>query len=180
MRATANNKAINENTSVHGILRTYRQPNSIIFGSVGDFEYDLQGSPSQHLPKVGKFTYTGKAFTDTQIGDLHYTVDISNQSEQGHISNIDDGITLHQGKIQDVVFKRGLANHIHSKGIEAATSSDYGSSTYKLGFFGHNGEKIAGLIGTKEQNLGDVTNVAGHKHIVTDIGASVAFAGKRE
>lgn len=183
VRAAVNDKAINENINAYGLLRAYRQPHSIILASISDEikSYDIQGRSARHLPKNDKFTYTGKAFTDTQIGDLSYTIDFDNQSGYGFISNISNGITLHQSQIQDTVFKRGLQTHIHTKGIEGIASSPYGSSTYRLGFFGNNGEEIAGLIGGTEYKLSDITNVASQSHITNNtLGANVAFAGKRE
>lgn len=183
VRAAVNDKTINENFNIYGLLRAYRQPHSIVFASIGDEikAYDIQGSSVRHLPKNDKFTYTGKAFTDAQIGDLSYTIDFDNQLGYGFISNISNGITLHQSQIQDTVFKRGLQTHIHTKGIEGIASSPYGSSTYRLGFFGNNGEEIAGLIGGTEYKLSDITNVASQNHITNNtLGANVAFAGKRE
>ncbi|KGQ66604.1 factor H binding protein domain-containing protein [Gallibacterium anatis] len=87
------------------------------------------------LPSEGSATYRGKAFNANNMGDLTYRVDFEQRTGQGEITNFSNNIghiTLHQGSINDQEIK---ADASMAGGI---------TGKYTLGFFGPNGEEIAG------------------------------------
>ncbi|WP_081964342.1 factor H binding protein domain-containing protein [Gallibacterium genomosp. 1] len=87
------------------------------------------------LPSEGSATYRGKAFNANNMGNLTYRVDFEQRTGQGEITNFSNNIghiTLHQGSIngQEIKADASMAGGITGK--------------YTLGFFGPNGEEIAG------------------------------------
>ena len=155
-----------------GILHLYQQPYSIVTGTeikggtvtaLGrtenlepeDLDFaTVKGYATQTLPSSGKFNYVGEALSQEQTGKFNYTVDFTAKTGSGSITDIADGITLHEGQIGKMSHTNPDNTVVSGYGIGSSARSNSGlSGTYKLGFFGPNADEVAGVV---TSHYGDV------------------------
>ena len=107
-----------------------------------------------HVPSSGKFNYVGEALSQEQTGKFNYTVDFTAKTGSGSITDIADGITLHEGQIGKMSHTNPDNTVVSGYGIGSSARSNSGlSGTYKLGFFGPNADEVAGVV---TSHYGDV------------------------
>lgn len=154
------------------ILHIYQQPYSIVAGvevkggtvtapgfretlDAEDVDFDtVRGYATQTLPSSGKFNYVGEALSQEQTGKFNYTVDFTAKTGSGSITDIADGITLHEGQIGKMSHTNPDNTVVSGYGIGSSARSNSGlSGTYKLGFFGPNADEVAGVV---TSHYGDV------------------------
>ena len=155
----------NRNSTIH----LYQQPYSVVAaiqntgGKVTgnglnenldrqDFDVNyVQGELTKTLPSTGSFNYKGVAFTETEQGNLDYTINFDTKKGAGSISGINEAglINLHESNITDVSHTNSLdGSSLSGFGVAngIATSEKAGNGTYKLGIFGPNVDEIAGSV----------------------------------
>ena len=155
----------NRNSTIH----LYQQPYSVVAaiqntgGKVTgnglnenldrqDFDVNyVQGELTKTLPSTGSFNYKGVAFTETEQGNLDYTINFDTKKGAGSISGINEAglINLHESNITDVSHTNSLdGSSLSGFGVAngIATSEKAGNGTYKLGIFGPNADEIAGSV----------------------------------
>ncbi|OSI10866.1 hypothetical protein BWD10_02835 [Neisseria zoodegmatis] len=153
-----------DDQSAIGSMRLYKQQYSVIAGNnldklysmkqgeltLKDNEYsvdDAQGrfTPFEQLPKAGKFTYNGSAFTANEEGKLTYTVDFDKSEGSGSISGLNrfGDISLHKGELKKIT-TGPLKNGGEIWG--QASSANHHKGYYDVTFFGPNSEEIAGNL----------------------------------
>lgn len=155
----------NRNSTIH----LYQQPYSVVAaiqntgGKVTgpgvnenldrqDFDVNyVQGELTKTLPSTGSFNYKGVAFTETEQGNLDYTINFDTKKGAGSISGINEAglINLHESNITAVSHTNSLdGSSLSGFGVAngVATSEKAGNGTYKLGIFGPNAEEIAGSV----------------------------------
>lgn len=117
-----------------------------------DFDVNyVQGEATKILPSTGSFNYKGVAFTETEQGNLDYTINFDTKKGAGSISGINEAglINLHESDITKVSHENSLdKSSLSGFGVAngVATSEKAGNGTYKLGIFGPNAEEIAGSV----------------------------------
>lgn len=117
-----------------------------------DFDVNyVQGELTKTLPSTGSFNYKGVAFTETEQGNLDYTINFDTKKGAGSISGINEAglINLHESDITNVSHQNSLdGSSLSGFGVAngVATSEKAGNGTYKLGIFGPNAEEIAGSV----------------------------------
>lgn len=155
----------NRNSTIH----LYQQPYSVVAaiqntgGKVTgndvnqnldrkDFDVNyVQGELTKTLPSTGSFNYKGVAFTETEQGNLDYTINFDTKKGAGSISGINEAglINLHESDITNVSHQNSLdGSSLSGFGVAngVATSEKAGNGTYKLGIFGPNADEIAGSV----------------------------------
>lgn len=150
-----------------GTMRLYKQKYSVVVGtnveksfsknqgkfltsSANEYSFDddsPQGqlTPFEQLPKAGRFTYNGSAFTANEEGKLIYTVDFDKREGNGSISGLNyfGDISLNTSELQ----KNWLGSLKDKDGGQIfgdATSINSHQGKYELNFFGPNAEEIGG------------------------------------
>ncbi len=117
-----------------------------------DFDVNyVQGELTKTLPSTGSFNYKGVAFTETEQGNLDYTINFDTKKGAGSISGINEAglINLHESDITNVSHQNSLdGSSLSGFGVAngVATSEKAGNGTYKLGIFGPNADEIAGSV----------------------------------
>lgn len=117
-----------------------------------DFDINyVQGELTKTLPSTGSFNYKGVAFTETEQGNLDYTINFDTKKGAGSISGINEAglINLHESDITNVSHENSLdGSSLSGFGVAngVATSEKAGNGTYKLGIFGPNADEIAGSV----------------------------------
>lgn len=150
--------------SLEGTMRLYKQQYSVVIGDnlekhssikqgtlpLTGNEYhieDAQGqlTPFEQLPKAGKFTYNGSAFTANEAGKLTYTVDFDKGEGSGSISGLSrfGDINLHTGKLGKI---GGGPNKNGGWVVGQATSAQNHKGYYDVTFFGPKAEEIGGDV----------------------------------
>lgn len=132
-----------------GYSTIYKQAYSIVYGrehkffsqdftSDGNYriEKNTGGEKTIALPSEGLATYNGKAFTSDHEGELTYTVNFTDRTGSGKLSNFKDidDISLNSGEIFSG------SNMIKS----SASMANGTQGEYELSFYGPNAEEIAG------------------------------------
>jgi len=132
-----------------GYSTIYKQAYSIVYGrehkffsqdftSDGNYriEKNTGGEKTIVLPSEGLATYNGKAFTANHDGELTYTVNFTDRTGSGKLSNFKDidDISLNSGEISSG------SNMIKS----SASMANGTQGEYELSFYGPNAEEIAG------------------------------------
>ena len=132
-----------------GYSTIYKQAYSIVYGrehkffsqdftSDGNYriEKNTGGEKTIALPSEGLATYNGKAFTSDHEGELTYTVNFTDRTGSGKLSNFKDidDISLNSGEISSG------SNMIKS----SASMANGTQGEYELSFYGPNAEEIAG------------------------------------
>lgn len=141
-----------------GKLYIYNQQYSLVQSHVWNEEAgsnnlhkvgDIVGLQTTTLPESGTFTYTGKAFDGTgDQGDLSYTVNFNEKIGSGSITGLSrfGRIALQQGNITSGAV--GFHKNSNDKIISGAAKSEILPvlGNYRIGFFGHHAEEIAGFV----------------------------------
>lgn len=133
--------------SNQGKLKIYQLPYSVVVGVSNnndsnwgrdDYIKDNLGYLTllSNIPREGKASYNGVAFSQSENGSLSYFIDFSARQGQGHISGLNKTgtITLNNGRLE-------------SGRIESTATTQKGSNgRYELHLFGPKAEEISGKV----------------------------------
>ena len=138
----------NRNSTIH----LYQQPYSVVaaiqntggkvtgngvYQNLGRKDFDVnyvQGELTKTLPSTGSFNYKGVAFTETEQGNLDYTINFDTKKGAGSINGINEAglINLHESDITNVSHQNSLdGSSLSGFGVAngIATSEKAGNGT---------------------------------------------------